>query len=266
MAFLFRIKEQLKTVRAFLIGRDPFILKSYYKVHFHIKPGTMDEVFERYSRKKKDFYFIQAGGNDGFMNDPIFRFIKKYDWKGIITEPQKEVFQRRLKRTYRNAANVTLENIAISGKDEIKTLYKLGVSQARWATGLASFRKEALIKQININYVARKAKKEGIHLPDNPEKYIVSEEVRCLSLPSLMKRHGLPRLDLLQLDTEGYDFELIRGIPFEHLTPGMISFETEHLKLEELQACKALLAKHHYRIFTFDRDAIAIHTSVENPE
>ncbi len=263
MAVLFRIKEQFRTFRAFLIGRDPFILKSYYKFRFRIRPGSMDEIFDRYSQRKKDFYFIQAGGNDGFMNDPVFRFIKKYGWKGIITEPQKEVFERRLKRTYRNAPNVILENIAISGKDEKKTLYKLGISRARWATGLAGFRKDTLIKQIEINYVARKAKKEGIRLPENPEDCIVSEEIRCLSLPTLMKRHGLPRLDLLQLDTEGYDFEIIRGIDFSHLTPGMISFETEHLKPEELQACEALLRKHHYRICKFKRDAIAIHASME---
>ncbi len=266
MPLLFRIKEHLKTFRAFLIGRDPFFLRAYYKLYFRIKPGSMDEVFERYARKRKDFYFIQAGGNDGFMNDPIFRFIKKYRWKGIITEPQKDVFERRLKRTYHNTPNVVLENVAISGKDETQTLYKLSISDARWATGLASFRKDTLIRQIDINYVARKAEKEGIRLPDNPEEYIVTEEIRCLTLETLMTRHGLPRLDLLQLDTEGYDFEIIRGIHFDRLIPGMISFETEHLDPEELKECEALLRKQNYRLYTFNRDAIAVHASMEDSE
>ena len=266
MALLFRIKEELRTFRAFLIGRDPFFLQTYYRLHFRIRPGSMDEIFDRYARKRKDFYFIQAGGNDGFMNDPIFRFIKKYGWKGIITEPQKRVFERRLKRTYHNAPNVILENVAISGKDETQTLYKLGISNARWATGLASFRKDTLIRQIKINYVGRKAKKEGIRLPDNPEEYIVTEDIRCFTLETLMKRHGLPRLDLLQLDTEGYDFEIIRGIDFDRLVPRMISFETEHLDPKELEECEALLGKHNYRLHKFRRDAVAVHASMEDSE
>ena len=81
-----------------------------------------------------------------------------------------------------------------------------------------------------------------------------------------MTRHGLPRLDLLQLDTEGYDFEIIRGIHFDRLIPGMISFETEHLDPEELKECEALLRKQNYRLYTFNRDAIAVHASMEDSE
>ena len=188
MSLLFRIKENIKIARAYLIGLDPFILNLWYKFYFPLKEGSIDRHIDRYARNKKDFYFIQAGGNDGFINDPIFRFIKKYRWKGIITEPQKDVFEKRLKKTYQRQGNVILENAAISNEIGEKSLYKLSVSNARWATGLAGFSKETLIKQIKNNYVSKKAKKEGLQLPGNIDELITEEKVPASIFCSLILR------------------------------------------------------------------------------
>jgi len=201
---------------------------------------------------------MQIGGNDGFVKDPIFRFVKKYRWKGIVVEPQKEVFYKRLKRTYRLEKNVVLENVAIAAQQGIKTLYKLAISNSRWATGLATFDRKTLESQIERNYVDDRARREGIRLPANKNDYIVEEAVPCETIDGLMKKHQFLSLDLLQIDTEGFDFEIIKTIDFEKVKPVIISFESEHLSAADREACFTLLTSRGYVVSDIGRDSVAV--------
>jgi len=251
-------KEKLKTFRASLLGIDPGIMSLYCKLFFKPKEGTIQELIDKHAKGKKSFAFLQIGGNDGFIKDPIFKFVKKYPWKGIIVEPQKEVFNNKLKRTYRFERKVNLENIAIADKTGPKKLWKIAVSNSRWATGLASFNKDTLIYQIERNYVSDRLKREGVEIPKTVDEYLTYEEVPCTTIQDLISKYNFTGLDLLQIDTEGYDFEIIKTINFDLLKPAMISFESEHLSEDDYSACKKLLAENGYTIDQIDRDTVAI--------
>ncbi|MCG8574233.1 MAG: FkbM family methyltransferase [Flavobacteriales bacterium] len=250
-------KERLKEFRAFLLGIDPGMMKLVYKTSYTPKDGTIEAFIAEKTQQLKPLHFVQIGGNDGFIKDPIFKFVKKNGWRGIIVEPQKDVFHNKLRKTYRFEKKVKLDNVAIDKKSEVKKLYKLAISNSRWATGLATFDKETLIYQIERNYVDDRAKREGIETPEKTEDYITYEEVECLTLDDLLKKHGQSKLDLLQIDTEGYDFEIIKSINFEKVKPKIISFESEHLSSEDFEACQKLLKAQGYSIKTIDRDSIA---------
>src|SRR5687767_667926 len=45
------------------------------------------------------FFFVQIGANDGRRGDPVFQFIRQYRWRGLLLEPQPDVF-RVLVRNY----------------------------------------------------------------------------------------------------------------------------------------------------------------------
>ena len=139
-------REQLKAIQYYFVGLDLWILKLYYKFIYIPKPNSLIKKLNQLTKNKKSYYFLQIGGNDGFINDPIFKFVKKYGGKGIIVEPQKKVFSKRLKRTYRLEKNLVLENVAIAQKTGKRKLYKIAVSDSRWATGLATFEKSVLEK------------------------------------------------------------------------------------------------------------------------
>lgn len=253
-----RMKNKLKIFRLFLLGIDPGIMRMYYRFFYQPKPNTLEALMDQKLNKKGKIEFIQVGGNDGYVKDPIFKFVKKYRWKGIIAEPQDKVFHQQLKKTYRFEKNVVLENVAIADKTETKKLYKIGISEARWATGLATFNKDVLIKQIQRNYVDDRAKREGIVTPDNIEDYITYEEVHCSTIVDLLDKHNLKNLELVQIDTEGYDFEIIKTIPFNSLKPRLISFENEHLSEVDFEACKTLLQQNGYELHHIDRDSLAV--------
>jgi FkbM family methyltransferase len=251
-------KEKLKGFRATLLGIDPFVMKLRYKLFHKPKKGSIEEFIDQHAKKIPNLKFMQIGGNDGFVKDPIFRFVKKYGWKGIVVEPQKDVFHKRLKRTYRLEKNVILENVAIAAQSGTKILYKLAISNSRWATGLATFDRKTLEYQIDRNYVDDRAKREGIKLPANKKDYIVEEAVPCETIDGLMKKHHFASLDLLQIDTEGFDFEIIKTIDFSKVKPAIISFESEHLSGADREACVALLKSKGYVVTDIGRDSVAV--------
>ncbi|PRX54373.1 FkbM family methyltransferase [Flagellimonas meridianipacifica] len=251
-------KKTVKNLTLTLLGLDPGFMKLYYRFFYRPKAGSIAQIMEERAKDISEFYFLQIGGNDGFVNDPIFKLVKRLSWKGIIVEPQKEVFTKKLSKTYRFEKNTILENIAIAEKTGVKQLYKLGFTNSRWATGLATFNCDTLQYQIDRNYVSDMARKEGIPLPENKDDYIVTEEVNCSTIHDLLAKHHVKKLDLLQIDTEGFDYEIIKNIDFSSVKPAMISFENDHLSESDIMECEELLTSNGYSVEHIGVDSIAL--------
>ena len=76
-----------------------------------------------------------------------------------------------------------------------------------FAQGIASFNKEHF-KKSNI-----------------PQNAIIEEKIACTSINDLMTKYKISDIDLLQIDTEGYDKEIIFDIDFTKISPSIIRFE-----------------------------------------
>ena len=59
-------------------------------------------------------------------------------------------------------------------------------------------------------------------------------------------------IDLLQIDVEGYDYEIIKMIDFERVKPLIIHFEHGHLPIEQFEECLEVLIKQGYAISVED--------------
>ena len=177
-------------------------------------------IIEKQS-KIKDFFFIQIGSNDGKLGDPIHDYIIKYNWSGILIEPIKYIYNKLL-RTYEKQKNLTIENVAISDKNEIRTFYRLKENKNGlpiWYEQLGTFFLEILLSH-----------KKQIH---NIEDYLITEEVNCVTFNELVRKHNVRKIDLLHIDTEGYDDEIIKSIDFTKIRPNIILYENKHLKNED---------------------------------
>ena len=69
----------------------------------------------------------------------------------------------------------------------------------------------------------------------------------------LVERHHVSRIDLLQCDVEGYDFDIIKLVDFQKIRPAIIQFEYNKIRnpqsaVDELAMCLAFLRDHHYEI------------------
>jgi FkbM family methyltransferase len=262
MSFKSAFKNFYKDFRISLSANENPLFMAYYRHWYKPKNGSLSEFLSAFSLSKKgNFTVIQIGANDGITNDPIHKFIKRDRWKGVLLEPQKAVFKQFLKKIYHKNHELHPICAAIGLEDGEQKLYKIGFSDMRWATGLASFSKEKVEELFENGVVEKNCKKFGIAIPSEPEKRIIYEDVPVFSPQTLLKKYDIKTLDLLQIDAEGFDLEVIRIFDIPTTLPKAIIFENVNHSTEELEASNQMLKSNGYKLKTFGRDTLAVHQS-----
>jgi FkbM family methyltransferase len=253
------LQQYWKDFRFNLSASNNPIFIGFYRHFYHPKKGSLSEFLSEYSLSKKgDFTVIQIGANDGITHDPIHKFIKRDDWKGVLLEPQPDVFHQDLKKIYAKNKGIHPVCAAIGEQDGTLPIYKIGFSSMRWATGLASFSKEKIEKAFEIGIVASNCKRFGIQIPEDESKWIAEEQVNVISPATLISTYEIKKIDLLQIDAEGYDLEVIRIFDIEKTQPQAIVFENVGLNREDYQACLSLLEMNGYKTKKFGPNTLAM--------
>lgn len=217
------------------------------------RPITRDDFFELcFSRVNPDgFFFVQVGANDGKTNDPLYAHVTKRGLSGLAVEPQPDVFEL-LRKNYAPYPGVRCVQAAVAAhtgtlpfytvRDSVKTRENFSR-----VTGIASF-DEA---------VFRKTVRAKLPLGADVDAFIQATPVEALSFRDLFGRHGVTRVDLLQLDCEGYDYEILKTFDFGRYAPGVINLESLHFSDAVRDECEAFLAAHGYRSFRTRADICA---------
>lgn len=230
----------------------------------HLRPPltSTDDFLRYYAESKRhrneQVVCLQVGANDGKTNDPVFRFFTNYGWSGILVEPQPDVFEQGLAKTYAGNPNVILENVAIGKAAGQLPFYRVAVSKARWATGLSSFDRKNLEAHIDNGYVLRQAQQEGVRIPENRDEWIETVTVPTRTVDELLAKHRVSKLDVVCIDVEGYDFEVLKLVDLARLAPEVVFFESKNLSDADFIAVKALLKAAGYRLFWEKGDTLAI--------
>lgn len=253
------LQKHWKDFRFNLSASNNPIFIGFYRYFYQPKKGSLSEFLSQYSLSKKgDFTVIQVGANDGITHDPIHKFIKRDDWKGVLLEPQPDVFHQDLKKIYAKNKGIHPVCAAIGEQDGNLPIYKIGFSSMRWATGLASFSKEKIEKAFEDGIVASNCKRFGIQIPEDKSKWIAEEQVTVISPSTLISTYKIKKIDLLQIDAEGYDLEVIRIFDIEKNQPQAIVFENVGLNREDYQVCLSLLEKNGYKTKKFGPNTLAM--------
>lgn len=113
-------------------------------------------------------------------------------------------------------------------------------------------------KVIQCGYVKRKSLEEKILLPEKEDDYIKTESVRTVTFEYILNKYNINKIELLMIDTEGYDFELIKIFPFNILRPRVIIFENALFSDEVKNQCNNFLLKNSYKLKILVSDTIAI--------
>jgi FkbM family methyltransferase len=188
--------------------------------------NKFNELIEKFG-VKKDFFFIQVGAHDGVHQDPIHDFILKYDWSGILIEPVPDYFEL-LVENYENKEGLIFEQVAVSSSvGNADIWYWPKQNTGPWLKnkldsddyGCASLSRELFD-------IYPKSKRKNSRL--------MSTNVSVTTLRELTIKHKVQHIDLLQIDAEGFDFEVIKGIDWNGSYPGVINFESNKLDMEEV--------------------------------
>jgi FkbM family methyltransferase len=189
---------------------------------------------EQLHKRKKDIFFVQIGAMDGKTFDPIYEFVQKYGWNGVLVEPLKDHFES-LKQNYSNSEGLIFENVAITEESGTRKINRIPTKVVNdndlpnWGLGASSF------------YTDRNALEW-----DEIKPHIVREEVDCLTLPELLNKHNITEIDVLQIDAEGYDYHILKQLDFDKFHPYIINLEIVNLPKSERNECRKLLDKYNY--------------------
>jgi FkbM family methyltransferase len=184
-------------------------------------------ALQYYVSNAQKCFFVQIGANDGKMDDPLYPFLQDdtiaEKLSGIFVEPQTEELQK-LKHMYGERTSLLYEEAAITTEESI-TLYtvKPEYQEKDWYRGVAT------------------VDPHRGHIGSLPPEQIKTKEVRGTTLSTLLEKHNVNTVDVLLIDTEGYDYEILKMIDFSRIRPAIIECEIWHLSHEErLQSMRLL--------------------------
>lgn len=186
--------------------------------------------------------FVEIGANDGEQHDHLRPMIVERDWRGVMVEPVPYVFER-LRDNYAALERVTVENAAVADRDGRRPFYHLAPSAdyrseglPQWYDGIGSFSRDAVLDHRRL-------------IPDI-ETRLVQTDVPCLTFDSLCAKHGLTHVDLLLVDTEGYDHEILRQIDLSAHRPALVVYEHYHLGEHDQESCRQELRAAGYELLS----------------
>lgn len=192
-------------------------------------PKLLAAFAERYPQA----FFVEIGANDGDHHDHLRPFILSRRWHGLMVEPVPYIFEK-LRANYAALDGVTPVNVAIADRDGDLEFFHLaepaGDDRERlpeWADGIGSFSRDAVLSHARA-------------IPD-VERLIVRTEVPALTFDSLCSGHDVERVDLILVDTEGYDRQILESIDLAAWRPRLVVYEHYHFAPEEQAACVAYL-------------------------
>jgi len=157
----------------------------------------------------KNGVFIDIGANDGKTLSNTYFLEKELSWSGLAIEPSPKVFKRlEVNR------NCILLNACIS--DESGTAEFLELSgHTEMLSGLIDKYDQKHLKRIDDEIQEFSGEKNYIQVP-------------CYKLEDVMKEYKLNKIDYLNIDIEGGEFDLLKSINFDDIEIDIIGVENNY--------------------------------------
>ena len=218
------------------------------EIYRYVQENSIDILslyFQNILHLKEIPCFIQIGANDGIRDDEFRQFINNQQLRGLLIEPQTAPFQRLLKE-HENNSSLILENCAIAPFQGTVTLYGFRDSyEQEFQLDVFTSFDRSIIEDVKVRL--------------SLQSEIISIEVQCFPLHYLMKKNSLKTCDILVIDTEGFDFEILKSIDLNALGATLVQIEHINLSDNDLRGALEYLIKYGYQVmFNESRDIIAI--------
>jgi FkbM family methyltransferase len=238
-------------------------------IHERLFPTSFDfelvpALLEKILAERGAVTLVQIGANTGNTGtDQLYKFIARHGAPGcqgaskvraVLIEPVRHLYEQ-LGANYAGFAGVTCVQAAIAETSGTKPFYRLreGINLAEhglpaYAEELGSFLRENL-SSLWAHDPA------NVRLREFVQANIVEESIPCLRLEEVLRREKITDLDLLQIDTEGYDYAILRSLDFTRFKPCYINYERIHLGRDEA-ACRRMLLYHGYSLQDHGQDTL----------
>lgn len=223
------------------MARDRFDLLAASADAAPTYPRLLAQFFSLYAATRPEIWLLQLGANDGSRDDHAGFLREPAHVRSILVEPQTACVAR-LRQQAAAHPNWTVLPCAFAEQDGTATLHRFDRAEEKGIQldVFASFDR-ALLEE----------KKRYFPL----EAGIVAEQVEACSLPTLLRRGGAPRVDILLCDIEGLDHAVIAQLPRLDPLPEIVAFEHRWLTVAQRRASYALLDSLGYAVLHGNEDA-----------
>lgn len=228
------------------IFRRTFFLGIYRKVREVVLTPYAHRLLRKAAQQRgAGFVVVQAGANDGKLQDPVSKLARELGWSGVLVEPNPANFSK-LQQTYRGYPQMRLEQAAITTENGTVTLF--------CARAMEDGSHNPLVGTDTL-HPEHHEKLSWIH--KDWKDLVEPIEVPAITLSSLLEKHGLTAVDFFVTDTEGHDKAILDQIDLQTLRPRFIQFEFIHLsKGDRAELCQRLRANG-YRLLSLRWDVFA---------
>lgn len=228
-------------------------------------PSSLDVAVAALLSEREEIRLVQVGANDGLYNDPIRPLFRRNPdrMQLLLVEPQTSLIPV-LRSTYADHPNVTIANCAVGAEGEL-LLYSIDPAEwshcqpayaAQWPiyrapTGVTSTSREHVLGWLHKYYSGRRPIQD----------VVVARSVASKSLMTLLKEQDWPEsIDVLQVDTEGYDDEVIRHSDIDLTTPALVNYEHMNLSDARRERLESFFRQSGYGLHRGTQDTMAIRT------
>lgn len=192
---------------------------------------------------------VDVGANDGKTGDPIFHLIRPdRQGKALLIEPVPYLFER-LQRNYSDLPDCILANVAIAPVSSSAPIYYIDPDARKYFPELPAYFEElASFDRAKIAQI----------LGERATSLLREKVVETTPLRNLLIENGITRVDLLQIDTEGYDYEVLKTFPFDLSLPVVVCFEHCHLSEHDRAAALSLVVSYGYSVERWGKDFVCV--------
>ena len=196
---------------------------------------SSQSILEKNFPENEGFKFIQVGANDGISFDFLYSFVVRRKSKGIVIEPVLDYFNE-LKDNYKDFPEIIKINKAVHPYEKKVIINKISPNAITkypdWVKGIASLNSKHYLKT-------------GIDSKD-----IIQEIVNASTLMDIITTNiDMTQLDYFQVDTEGFDYEVIKMIDFNVVKPRIIKYESVNLNRDDQKNIMIFLKENGYYLF-----------------
>jgi FkbM family methyltransferase len=169
---------------------------------------------EELKKVPDEAHVLEVGAMDGVRFDQLHLHIVRRKWRAIVVEPLPDMFQL-LRDNYSRYPWVKCVNAAIAEQSGSLSMFRVNPEEAtkrgigQWVVGITSALKGPVLTYLND---------------------IVSEEtVKALTFNDFVRKYSVEKIDVLQIDTEGYDWKILQQIDLYKWNIGLIQIEIINL-------------------------------------
>lgn len=208
----------------------------------HVRSVDPERRIRRIVGGAKNIFVLQIGSNDGMSGDPVFSLLNQQSsWHALLVEPVPYLFDR-LRNNYEHNSRLQFANVAIAETVGTHSFYYVDSTAKShvpdlppWFDQLGSFNRSHITN----------------HLGERIEPFIKAQDIQTTTLPMLLERYGVKKIDVLHIDAEGYDWRILKQLDLSKFRPAVILFEYKHLSDVDRAAAENFL-RPNYRMTDLD--------------